>query len=363
MKTQVTFTRRLVCFSVLAVAACFAHAQYSLTVIDNTAHGSAAFGSDYGVQVGVARSAPFPATTASYALMWTGSAASQISLQPAGYGDSIATGAGGGAQIGYAYQGQAHAILWHGSAASFVDLQPAGYSSSFGNSTDGTQQVGEGYLGSSLRAMLWSGSAGSFVDLTPIGMQASAKGVDGGVQVGYASSSSSIFPQHAYQWGGSAATAEDINPTGYNFSQANAVKNGMIVGYGGPDSTPHALVWTSSGTTDLNSTMEWDYAWGTNGVQQVGYGYLNNTRHALVWSGSAGSQVDLNQFIPSGATGAGASSIDRNGVVAGWIEYGDYYQAAVWNPVPEPGTLVLLGGLAVGLFGRRRRGKFFLSLD
>ncbi len=64
--------------------------------------------------------------------------------------------------------GTFHALLWSGSAASCVDLNPSGFTRSEAYDTSDTLQVGFGYgtaTGGATHALLWSGSADSYVDL------------------------------------------------------------------------------------------------------------------------------------------------------------------------------------------------------
>jgi hypothetical protein len=58
--------------------------------------------------------------------------------------------------------------LWSGTAASFVDLNPAGFTFSAGHGVFGNVQVGNGEglaTGNRSHALLWSGTAGSWQDL------------------------------------------------------------------------------------------------------------------------------------------------------------------------------------------------------
>lgn len=121
-----------------------------------------------------------------FAVLWTGTAASAVDLNPVGSSTSEAKGVAGGQQVGYAFV-PSQAMLWTGTAASAVNLNPAGYSSSEANATNGTQQVGFGILdasglGGSAHAMVWSGTAASAVDLhqfLPLGYSSStATGID-----------------------------------------------------------------------------------------------------------------------------------------------------------------------------------------
>jgi hypothetical protein len=61
-----------------------------------------------------------------------------------------------------------HALLWRGSAASVVDLNPRGFVESLVHGTNGEEQVGIGdgpATGGEGHALLWRGSAASVVDL------------------------------------------------------------------------------------------------------------------------------------------------------------------------------------------------------
>ncbi|MCJ7728892.1 MAG: hypothetical protein MUO27_03305, partial [Sedimentisphaerales bacterium] len=98
-----------------------------------------------------------------------------------------------------------HALLWNGSAAGYIDLNPGEFSDSIAYGTNGTQQVGFGYDSATdkTHALLWSGSADGFIDLNPFlpaGLDNStAEAIDGyGNIVGYAYDSSGN--EHAILW-------------------------------------------------------------------------------------------------------------------------------------------------------------------
>lgn len=265
-----------------------------------------------------------------HALLWSGSAESVIDLHPTSgiYYESRAYGCNGDQQVGYGigsesspFYGNQHALLWSGSAESVVDLN-SGFTS-YARGTNGTQQVGYGssYLGSSTHALLWNGTSSSVVDLNPSGFLYSlAYGISGTQQVGFGSGSSTGNKEHALLWSGSAESAIDLNPMGFDSSDAE----------------------------------------DTNGVQQVGCGQVPGNvydYHALLWSGSAASAVDLGQFLPNGFTSSRAYSIDTQGNIAGSAVISGIYHAILWQPVPEPGTFVMLGMGALSLlcFWRRKR--------
>lgn len=100
------------------------------------------------------------------AAIWSGSAASfvllgDINTNLMGMTDAQQVGSG-------IINGSAHALLWSGTAASQVDLHPVGYSWSVANATDGVFQVGSVGQGTATHAGLWEGTAGSFIDLNTL---------------------------------------------------------------------------------------------------------------------------------------------------------------------------------------------------
>jgi hypothetical protein len=168
---------------------------------------SKALGVRSGQQVGYASTVPYPVGEtfsyhpASHAIVWAGTAASAIDLNPAGFTASEALATNGVQQAGWAYGGvpalSQHAALWAGTAASFADLHPAGYSDSRVTALTSAQQVGDGWVGpmgapGSIRhALVWSGTPESVVDLNPFlpagYTHAVATGIDAfGNVVGYA---------------------------------------------------------------------------------------------------------------------------------------------------------------------------------
>lgn len=96
-----------------------------------------------------------------------------VDLTPSGF-TATAEGVSNGQQAGYGnvLNSYAHALLWSGSAASAVDLNPAGFTQSFAYGVSGGQQIGWGSgaaTGDVAHALLWSGTAASAVDLNPSG--------------------------------------------------------------------------------------------------------------------------------------------------------------------------------------------------
>lgn len=140
---------------------------------------SLAYGTNDSQQVGCGATSGNPNNPV--ALLWNGTAASAVDLNPTKLGitNSFAYGTSGTQQVGAGwgyneFTGESFggAMLWTGTAASAVDLNPtnlSGIDDSEALATNGTQQVGFGYndynvWGGSC-ALLWSGTAASVVDL------------------------------------------------------------------------------------------------------------------------------------------------------------------------------------------------------
>lgn len=282
-----------------------------------------------------------------------------VFLAPSGEFNSFVYATNGVQQAGTLPGGNGHAALWSGTAESAVDLNPSWASASDALGLGGAQQVGYAFVDGQIHSVLWFGTAASAVDLNPMGFQYSqARSTDGARQVGVADS-------HAMLWSGSAASAVDLNPNGFSWSIAQGEMGTQQVGWGGPPPGGyHALLWTGSAASaiDLNPSG-WDrsFALETNGALQVGYTERNSQYHAVMWSGTAESALDLNDvpFLSGGnPTTSQANSVDAAGNVYGiaWMsgQYGDGLYAVEWSPVPEPGTLAVLGlGVLMGI--RRRR--------
>ena len=113
-----------------------------------------------------------------HAVLWTGSAASAVDLHPTSLpttydNGSAALSAGGGQQVGWASFSIGlpyyHAMVWSGTAASAVDLNPQGADNSEAVGTNGSIQVG--FVDTVVNnnptpiAYMWTGTAASAVNL------------------------------------------------------------------------------------------------------------------------------------------------------------------------------------------------------
>ena len=247
-------------------------------------------------------------------------------------------------------------------------LHPVPFGFPFGSSAAGVAggtQVGVvTFLGID-HAFLWSGSAASAVELHPAGFDySSARGISGSSQVGYGFESASS-QYHALLWSGSAASAVDLHPAGFDNSSASAVSGGFQAGYGAvTGGGNHALLWNGSAASavDLHPAgFDDTYASGVSGSFQVGVGTgvaTGGDDHALLWSGSAASVVDLHPL--TGYFDTGAHGTDGSQIIGGGLtDTGDAH-ALLWdattysltdlNPagISDSGGNGVYGGFQVG---------------
>jgi autotransporter-associated beta strand protein len=296
----------------------------------------------------------------SHALLWTTTGV--VDLNPSGY-SSRAVATNGTQQVGVDYDtgtgNNLHAMLWTGTAASAVDLNPTnlGMDTSEALGTNGIQQVGFGLNvgspGTTSHALLWTGTAASAVDLNPSGFtESSADGTNGTQQVGVGLYGYGYNAQ-ALLWNGTAASAVDLNPTNLGIIQSSAAygtSGTQQVGAAelGSGANRHidAMLWTGTAASavDLNPAylVGDTRALATNGTQQVGIAQNiedpNGLPYAMLWTGTAESAVDLQTLLPSTGTWtqSQADSIDSCGDVYGTAD-GTFngasgYFAVEWTP-------------------------------
>jgi hypothetical protein len=299
-----------------------------------------------------------------HALLWDHNG-TPTDLHPAalGFSYSVTNGTNGQQQVGVAFSNgsSVHAMLWNGTAASAVDLNPSGYGSSYAYGTNGTQQVGVG-AGNIENAILWNGSAQSAVRLA--NSVSAAFGTNGTHQVGNAEAEDSR--QHAMLWSGTPDSAVDLNgqflsSNAWAISPDGTQQVGSAYGPSTGGNT-HAVLWRGSAASVVDLTPEASVivanAFATNGKQQAGAVYGNDTAgklHAAVWSGTADSMIDLQPLLPSNLVSSRATGIDGDGNIYGLaVDTAGNPHAVEWIPVPEPTALANLA-LVATLFPRRRR--------
>lgn len=333
-----------------------------------------ATGAANGVQVG------YGSAASDAAMMWRGTAASAVNLNPTNLDGSVASssrawGASGsqvvGAASGSGTSFRTHAVVWtNGTASSVVDLSPPNsgfteFSEALG--TSGGQQVGRA-MGTAIaatgvgHAYLWKGTAASAVDLNPTSLNISdsyAWATNGTQQGGWGTGTGTGNASHALLWAGTAASAVDMNPAGSASSAIYAMSAGQQVGA----AWGHATIWTGSAASakDINPFgAAGSILRATNGTQQAGYATIlgansSYSDHATVWTGTAASAVDLQALLPAGFTSSQAYGIDDAGNVFGSAIDSSGSHVIVWA-VPEPTSAACVVLSTATLFGRRRRG-------
>lgn len=188
-------------------------------------------------------------STPTHAMMWAAPFYGPADLQNSMV-ESAATACDGDVQVGTASNGSgvSHAVMWFGTARSQVDLHSGPYQSTGLNSVSGNTQAGAGSLNRVVingvevnrfvtHALVWHGTVKSLTDLHPAGFLDSYATQFGPLkEVGYADNiSDGLIVQNAFVWSGSAASAVNLHqfvPAGYNTSQAYFmdVATGVISG-------------------------------------------------------------------------------------------------------------------------------------
>ena len=304
-------------------------------------------GTSGGSQVGAAALSGF----APHALLLSGNALTAVDLNPLAYSSSMAMCTDGLQQGGFGYSmtgNGTHALVWNGSSSAYADLNPSGYMFSYCLGVDNGEQVGyaqnQVYFITASHAMCWHNSAAGAVDLHPVSIYpySRAVGCRNGEEVGYLSSlaypdgdgSGYHTTSHAVRWAGTAASAVNLHPIGYDASEATCTSGTQQGGWGYlalGTTHQHAMLWSGDAATavDLHPIGYTDSKiTALAGSTQVGEGWVGaaaafgSVRHALLWSGTTDSVIDLNQYLPAGYINAVATGIDANGNVVGYAYNG-----------------------------------------
>jgi hypothetical protein len=232
---------------------------------------------------------------------------------------SVGTAAGSGVIGGYGtveggdYPREQRAILWI--KGNPIDVTPPGYSAAAIENGRGSQWVGS--VGQSPwnyvpAAFLWTGNSSAGVNLQPSGFNFSeALGVGGGKQVGYigfgysCSECGTIIERHATMWSGSAENYVLLHAPDYSGGAYAYDTDGIqTVGEGTPDSgnAVNALLWNTPAAPIVLNPPGFDFAFAS-GVQdgrQIGFAQgpvTGDQAHALLWNSSPTSYVDLHSAL------------------------------------------------------------------
>jgi probable HAF family extracellular repeat protein len=269
------------------------------------------------------------------------------------------------------------AVRWaNGVATGLGDFSGGSFESkATGVSSNGSVVVGYGTNESGCEAFRWTASGGmmGLGDLpgnpmqlgAPLNSRANDVSGDGSVVVGYGNSYSGT---EAFRWSGGTMSGLGDLAGGSFLSVANAVSaNGStIVGYGMSASGHEAFRWTSAGGMvglgDLSGGQFYSEAMGTSGDGSIVIGASRTGAQqyeAFLWTESGGMRnlkdlleadlhLDLTGWVLTSATDI---SDDGLTIVGYGVHNGSPEEGWVAT-IPEPGTVVLLGG---GLLLARRR--------
>jgi hypothetical protein len=254
---------------------------------------------------------------------------SVIDLHPPGAVRSQATGVGDGQQVGWAnIEDQNKAIRWTGSAASWLSLSPAGQHTTYANGVSGGQQSGF-YDG---HAAVWNGTAGTMVDLNPAGSSSSyAFAVEAGVQGGYARVGN-VY--QASLWSGTAASWQSLHPVGATVSEIYGMGDGQQVGYANFFGILQASLWSGSAGSRVSlhpAGATESAAYDVDNGTQTGYATMLGVQRAGIWKGNIGSWVSMH---PAGVTASIARAIDGD-FQSGWVRIAGVNKAGVWSGTPQ----------------------------
>jgi len=160
--------------------------------------------------------------------------------------------------------------------------------------------------------------------------------------------------EKAYRWDKVNESVPLVLLNGTDYNAASSINDsGWIVGTSGN----HAVLWITPETVvDLGTAPylgdNLGAACGINNYGQI-VGSLGG--RAVLWNADGSVAADLDSFL-GGEYGSGASAINDNGWVVGYRldEYGNQ-QAILWEPVPEPSSILTLAGGMLCLAGLLKR--------
>ena len=161
-----------------------------------------------------------------------------------------------------------------------------------------------------------------------------------GTVVGYGRGTATGNEYHALMWQGASGNFEDLNPAGYSHSQIRAISGNNFGGsaFSTAAAKEHAAIWTGSGsqTTDLHPSGFLNSGiLGMSDTHQVGFvtaGNPNEYPYASIWSGDASSRVDLNPAnCDHGSKAFGIDGDAQVGYGVSSIQFAGNLHAFLWH--------------------------------
>ncbi|MGP1345423.1 MAG: FG-GAP repeat domain-containing protein [Phycisphaerales bacterium] len=257
-----------------------------------------------------------------------------------------------------------------------VLLHPSGAVGSSANAVDGSGQYGgasffDPEIGITVeRPGAWGGSSSSFVDLTPVGSAGgSVRSSRDGMQAGWwwwpfaCNPGPTCYTKQAARWAGAPGTHDNLQVSGWEYSQCEGTDGVFIAGYAWTDDavgnvTTHAMVWGPPNYTHLDlhpgqagatrssaSACDAGHQYGS-----VSFGQPAVVTHAARWSGSSASFVDMN---PVSAT-ASAITAAGDGQQGGTATIGGSTSIGIWANDPDSFMPLAVGGGGGAIRGMAR---------
>ncbi len=266
-------------------------------------------------------------------LIWENGAITDIGAL-AGYSQIYANGINdGGNVVGHAWMSEGHiadGYLWRNGQFTLLGTLGGTQTSAYSINDQG-QVVGlSNIVSEESHAFLWQ--SGQMSDLGMLGGSRSVATCinNAGQIVGY--SETTEGDSHAFLWQNGIMT--DLGTLGGDLSHASSINNArQIVGHSfTSDQYFHAFLWENDVMTDLETLSGYEHglAVDINDLGQiVGYAQTAGINEVFLWED--GVFQDIGPGTPL--------EINNNG----WIIGHDSGGAVLWKPIPEPGTLLLLG--------------------